>query len=470
MAIKQIQIDVADLTLGMFVSRLDRPWRNTPFPLQGFHVRSSEDIATLKTYCDYVFIDVTKGKGLLEENVVILPRSDRRGQIRSGRKLDRRNAGRSVSVVDDCPPIPIRKGVYESTVSLRIEAEHAKNIVRDLRGNLSLVSRQIARGKLEDYEKLKENVRGMVDSVLRCPDAFTWLVRLREKDQHIYDHSLRSSLWAVQFARFIGMDKQEISVLCLGTLLKDIGKIKVPNALLRKQNRTEEEELEYYKYIPYGVEMLRNTRKVEPRIISVVRYHAERHNGQGYPERLSGTKIPLLARVAGIATTYDIISNPRETSYPLAPSRAVSLLYDMRGDAFQEDLVVQFIQSVGLYPTGTLVELTTGDIGVIVEQHPKSRLTPQVAILGQSEDNLNENIFLVDLKDAQQTRLALEETSGVSLQDVDRIAVARDLEPIGYDVDLSNISTLFMKDEVQSKEGFWATLRGKMRFGSQNRL
>jgi HD-GYP domain-containing protein (c-di-GMP phosphodiesterase class II) len=467
MAIKQIQIGVADLTLGMFVSRLDRPWRNTPFPLQGFHVRSSEDIATLKTYCEYVFIDVTKGKGLLEGDSVLLPFNDRRGQIRSGVKPDRRNVGRSAPLVDDCPPINIRKGVYEITVSLRVEAEHAKNLVRDLRGNLSLVSRQISRGKLEDYGKLKENVGGMVESVLRCPDAFTWLVRLREKDQHTHDHSLRSALWAVQFARYIGMDKQEISVLCLGTLLKDIGKVKVPNSLLRKQNRTEEEELEYYKYVPHGVEMLRNARKVEPRVISIVRYHAERHNGQGFPERLSGTKIPLLARIAGIATTYDIISNPRETSHPLAPSRAVSLLYDMRGDAFQEDLVVQFIQSVGLYPTGTLVELTTGDIGVIVEQHPKSRLTPQVAILGQSEENLNEDIFLVDLKDAEQTRLALEETSGANLRGVDRIAVARDLEPVGYDVDLSNISTLFMKDEDQRKDGFWSTLRGKMGFGSQ---
>jgi HD-GYP domain-containing protein (c-di-GMP phosphodiesterase class II) len=467
MAISQIQISVSDLTLGMYVSRLDRPWKNTPFPLQGFYVRASEDIASLKSYCDHVYIDVIKGRGLLESAGVVSPRGDRRAQLRPA-SPDRRQTSRDLQVGEDCPPINVRKGIYDVTVSLRVEVEQAKHLVRDLRANLSLVSRQIVRGKLEDYDKLKENVGGMVESVLRCPDAFIWLVRLRDKDQHTHDHSLRSALWAVQFARFIGMDKREISVLCLGTLLKDIGKTKLSNALLRKQNRTEEEDREYQQYVTYGVEMLRNTHNVEPRVISIVRYHAERNNGQGFPERISGTKIPLLARIAGIAATYDAISNPRESDKPAAPSRAVSLLYNMRGEEFQEDLVVQFIQSVGLYPTGTLVELTTGDIGVIVEQHPQSRLTPQVAILGQSADNLNDNIFLIDLKDEEKTREALSQTGGIGLQDVDRVAIARDLEPMGYDIDLSNVSSLFMNDSVEAKEGFWSSLRGKMGFDRLN--
>ncbi|HAD10243.1 MAG TPA: diguanylate cyclase [Porticoccaceae bacterium] len=464
MELKQIQVNVADLTLGMYVSRLDRPWKNTPFPLQGFHIRASEDIATLKTYCDFVYIDVTKGKGVLGSNGTAAPNRDRRARIRQN-SVDRRKLTRDVPFADDgCPPINVRRGVYEVTTSLKAEAAHAQRLVRDLRANLNVVTRQIARGNVEDYENLKSNVSGMVESVLRCPDAFTWLVRLRDKDQHTHDHSLRSALWAVQFARYIGMDKSEISVLCMGTLLKDIGKVKIPNALLRKQDRSEEEEQEYQKYVEYGVEMLRSTRKVEPRVISVVRYHAERHNGQGYPERISGTKIPLLARIAGIATVYDSICNPREARQPLSPSRAVSVLYNMRGEAFQEDLVVQFIQSVGLYPTGTLVELSTGDIGVVVEQHPNSRLTPQVAVLGRSVDNLNENVFLIDLKDDEATRSLLEKNSNVDLGTVDRVAIARDLEPLGYEVDMANISSLFLLEGMDDgKGGLWQMLKEKLR-------
>ena len=463
MELKQIQVNVADLTLGMYVSRLDRPWKNTPFPLQGFYIRASEDIATLKTYCDFVYIDVTKGRGLLDSGDPA-PGGDRRARIRLD-SPDRRKNFRAVPHVDDgCPPINVRRGVYEVTTSLKAEAALAQRLVRDLRANLNVVSRQIARGNADDYENLKSNVGGMVESVLRCPDAFTWLVRLRDSDQHTHDHSLRSALWAVQFARYIGMDKNEISVLCMGTLLKDIGKIRIPNALLRKRDRSEEEEQEYQKYVEYGVEMLRNTRKVEPRVISVVRYHGERHNGQGFPERIAGTKIPLLARIAGIAATYDTICNPREATHPLAPSRAVSMLYNMRGEAFQEDLVVQFIQSVGLYPTGTLVELSTGDIGVVVEQHPKSRLTPQIAILGRSVDNLSENVYLIDLKNEETARTLLETNSNTDLGSVDRIAIARDLEPVGYEVDMANISALFLAETMsEGKGGFWQTLKEKLR-------
>lgn len=461
--LKQIQVNVADLTLGMYVSRLDRPWKNTPFPLQGFHIRASEDIATLKTYCDFVYIDVTKGRGLLESGGPA-PSGDRRARIRQN-STERRKTSRAVPYVDDgCPPINVRRGVYEVATSLKAEAAHAQRLVRDLRANLNVVSRQIARGNADDYDNLKSNVGGMVESVLRCPDAFTWLVRLRDKDQHTHDHSLRSALWAVQFARYIGMDKSEIAVLCMGTLLKDIGKIKIPNALLRKRDRSDDEEREYQKFVEYGVEMLRQTRKVEPRVISVVRYHAERHNGQGFPERISGTKIPLLARIAGIATTYDSICNPREATHPLAPSRAVSSLYNMRGEAFQEDLVVQFIQSVGLYPTGTLVELSTGDIGVVVEQHPKSRLTPQVAVLGRSVDDLNENVYLIDLKNEEAARTLMETNSNLDLGSVGRIAIARDLEPVGYEVDMVNVSTLFLAETLDDgKSGFWRTLKEKLR-------
>jgi len=168
----------------------------------------------------------------------------------------------------------------------------------------------------------------------------------------------------------------------------------------------------------------------------------------------------LLARIAGIATTYDAISNPREAVEPVAPSRAVSLLYNMRNNQFQEDLVVKFIQSIGLYPTGTLVELTTGDIGVVIEQHPQSRLMPQIAVLDQEETTLGGNCVLVDLKDEQETRRLLMENGRERVMGVAKVAIARDLEPTGYDVDLTAISSLFIQAEVNKKKSFLAGLKG----------
>ncbi len=459
MAIKQVQVEVDNLTVGMYVSRLDRPWSQTPFPLQGFHVRSKEDIITLRAYCDYVYVDTEKGRTPVDATGnVSAPKGDIRRRGAVGRRRGDRDSGFSTS------PLVVRKGVYAATVALSQEMARAETVVKHLKGHLTVVSKQIAKGKLVDYDKLRHSVDEMVSSVLRCPDAFTWLVRLRAKDSHTHDHSLRSALWAVQFARFIGMEKQEISVLCMGTMLKDVGKIKIPNALLRKLDRSEEEQLEYQRFVDYGVEMLRNSRAVEPRVISVVRYHCERLNGTGFPERLSGNKIPLLARMAGIATVFDAVSNPVESEEPISPSKAVSSLYNLRGIEFQEDLVVQFIQSIGLYPTGTLVELTSGDIGVVVEQHSNSRLTPQVAVLDRLGGDLNKNFFLIDLKDQEETRKAMLEQGRKDVEVVDRISIARDLEPSGYEIDMDTISTVFMNVEVEEKStGLLSSLRDRFR-------
>ena len=457
MAIKQQQVEVDHLAIGMYVSRLDRPWSQTPFPLQGFHVRSTEDIITLRAYCDYVYVDTEKGRSPIDAGGTVVPQ---RGRPAGGAESVRGRPSDAFST----SPLVVRKGVYTATVALRDEMDKAQTIVKHLKGQLTVVIKQIAKGKLADYDKLRHSVDDMVSSVLRCPDAFTWLIRLREQDARTHDHSLRSALWAIQFARFIGMEKQEVSVLCMGTLLKDVGKLDIPNGILRKQNRSAEEQLEYESFVARGVEMLRETRSVEPRIISVVRYHCERLNGTGFPERLSGNKIPLLARIAGIATVFDAVSNPEESDEPVSPSKAVSTLYNMRGVDFQEDLVVQFIQSIGLYPTGTLVELTTGDIGVVVEQHPDSRLTPQVAVLDQSGGDLNKNFYLVNLKDQDETRRVMLERGREQVQELNRISIARDLEPTGYDVDLGTISTVFMKVEIEKKKaGLLEGLRDRFR-------
>lgn len=460
MAIKQVKIGVNDLTIGMYVSQLDRPWTHTPFPLQGFQIRSTEDINTVRHYCDYVFIDTTKGKGPLETSGAIVP--EVRGELSRPRRDGRLPKGGAADT-NEPSPLVVRKGVYGTTVSLRAEIRLAQVLLKSIEAQLTQAARQIARGRLADYDQLKHSVDDMVGSILRCPDAFTWLIRLRQHDPGVHEHSLRSALWAVQFARFIGMDKREIATLCMGTLLKDIGKARVPTAVLRKRNRSPEEEIEYRKFVAHGVEMLRETRDVEPRVISVVRYHCERMNGSGFPEGLIGSKIPLLARIAGIATAFDALSNPLESEQPVAPSKAVSLLYDMRTSEFQEDLVVQFIQSIGLYPAGTLVELTTGDIGVVVEQHPNSRLTPQVAVLDRMGGDLNKNFLLIDLKEQEAARDVLVARGRDYLAQGDRIAIARDLEPTGYDIDVKAISVLFMQAEEERRASLLAQLRERFR-------
>jgi hypothetical protein len=157
----------------------------------------------------------------------------------------------------------------------------------------------------------------------------------------------------------------------------------------------------------------------------------------------------------------------------------VSLLYNLWDKKFQDDLVVQFIQSIGLYPTGTLVELTTGDVGIVVEQHSESRLTPKVAVLDQQKAEASGTYILVDLKDENLARKILEKSGQSKAKSVSKLAIARDLELSGYDVDIAAVTSVFMKSAqtvletavsegeteapAQRQGGFYAALRDRLR-------
>lgn len=467
MGIKQLQVSTSHLALGMYVAKLDRPWSQTPFPLQGFLVKMPKDINMLRAYCEYVYIDVSKGRAPLETDF-------KNAQVYVNKETLSEKAVANVAtapsraVENRSSAIVVRRNVYQKAVPLSVEVKQAESALEGLGEQLFLAVKQVAKDQPIDYHNLRGCVNRMVDSVVRCPDAFNWLMRLRLKDQYTHDHSLRAALWATQFGRFIGLPKDEISVLCMGVLLKDIGKLKIPTEILSKHHRTPEEEDIYRTFVNHSVQMLRKTPGVEPRVLSVIKYHCERFNGSGFPQGLSNGKIPLLARIAGIATTYDAISNPRESAEPLAPSKAVSALYNMRDKLFQEDLVVQFIKSIGLYPTGTVVELTTGDIGIVVEQHEDSRLTPQVAVMGNA--NSSENYILVDLLDEEASRRTLLKNGFIQAGMVAKLAIARDLEPSGYGIDMSAVSHLFMRPVAGKLSkaaggkaaGFFAQLKNRL--------
>ena len=434
MGIKQIKIDVNELTVGMFVSGLDRPWTQTPFPLQGFYIRDLNDIRDLKHHCHYVYIDVIKGNAPIKTKLKTVSKPLEKPELRSAR-------GTRMSGV---APIRVRRDVYTEVQPIEKEIGQAKALHQQVYQAVGSVLEQIGSGNHHlPVRETKLAASAMVDSVLRSPDAFTWLSRVREKDEHTYSHAVRSAVWAILFGRHIGLPKPELDVLAMGVLLKDIGKTKLPKQLIEKVLRTDVEQDAYEKFVDYGVEILRELPDVKPRVTSVVKAHCERVNGSGFPAHLRGDKIPLLGKIAGIVTFYDETTNPRNAN-PRSPSKAVSLLYEARGIEFQEDLVVEFIRAIGLYPTGTLVELNTGEVAVVAEQNFERRLKPKVMIV---LDSVKQPLFepmLVDLAELERERQAKIESGKYTEAELDPIEIVQDLQPGLYDIDLESIQNQFI--------------------------
>jgi len=237
----------------------------------------------------------------------------------------------------------------------------------------------------------------------------------------------------------------------VATLLKDLGKLKIADEVLRMVKRDPRSELEYRKFVEHSVQLLSADPQMDPQVVNIVRCHREQHDGSGYPQGLRGDKIPVLARMCGIVTFYDEATNPRGASQPVAPSKAVAQLYDHRGIAFQEQLVVEFIQAIGLYPTGTQVELSSGEIGVVVEQTYARRLKPKVMLVLDRDKQPLAEARLFDMAADDDRKQKLIERGKLGPQD--KVTILKDVEPGSFpQVDVAAVrdSYLFRQQKLPS--------------------
>ncbi|MDX1757328.1 MAG: DUF3391 domain-containing protein [Marinobacter sp.] len=376
MGVRQKKIAAHDLTVGMFVSDLDRPWHQTPFPIQGFRIRSDEDVRSVTSYCSWVMIDVPELRDTIsfeQSNTPIFPR--RRGATRRGSRE-----------VVQLPPVQIKNPVqYPEAAPFRKEVKASAKLLQGAEDALNQVYDRLKEGEAPDLRPLAASVQKMTDSVVRNPDALLWLSRMQEHDDYIYRHGLNAAVWGLVFGRYLGLEQGLLNHLAMGCLLAQLGKMDLPTELLRDEEALSNDEFAHYKsYVALGVQRLGDL-GLSRAVTSVVQYHRERHNGSGFPEGIRGDRIPLLAKIAGLVSCYESLIAPRDPQRAMAPAQAVAQLYEVRNIEFQEDLVEKFIQTVGVYPVGTLVELSDGQRGVVVSHSPERRLLPRVMVMTDRE-------------------------------------------------------------------------------------
>ncbi|MCB1837548.1 MAG: DUF3391 domain-containing protein [Alcanivoracaceae bacterium] len=388
MSVKVEKVTTQDLQLGMYVSQLDRPWIETPFPMQGFHIRSQDDIEKLRVWCKHVYIDLRLGVGPVTAPPVTFAPSSKPKAVAEVRG----NVGKFT---------PIR---YTTTAPLKKEVATAAPYHREVTRAVVHLFNQVREGQPLNFTIARKASRAVVASILRNPDAMVWLARLKDKDSYSYNHSIRSAILAAVFGRHLGLPTDVLENLVTGVLVMDIGNARLPRKLLA----TNEQELDaadrraVREHVQHSLDILEKCDGINDQILGVVQYHHERHDGSGYPHGLQGTQIPLLARIAGIVDTYDAISSPRLWAEARNATETVSVLYAERDQAFQGSLVEQFIQSIGVYPTGTIVEMSNQEVGVVIAQNPSRRLRPQVmVVLGADKQPLPQP-RVTDLLNVQQ--------------------------------------------------------------------
>jgi HD-GYP domain-containing protein (c-di-GMP phosphodiesterase class II) len=363
------KIYVHQLETGMYVSGLDRPWLETPFYLQGFMIRNAGDVQKLSLYCDYVYVDYEKSVTNLDVEVS--------HKLSHSRKL-------GVAATPFNKELSTRRIVnYDEKIAVTSEIRDANKAYQQIKDEFDNMASRIDSGKALNIANLSEVIDPLVDSVIRNPGASIWLARLKSQDSYTYRHCIAVAIWCSVIGRQIGLPKKELALLSMGGMLLDIGKLKIPGAVLNKRQQLSEREFSLVKkHVDLSLKMAADSsRRIPQAVMDMIACHHERFNGSGYPQSLQGSQIPLYARIAAIADCYDAITSQRVYAKPIPHALAIKKMYEWRGYDFQPELIEAFIQSVGIYPTGTLVELSSGEVGIVVKENPGKRLRPQVLVI-----------------------------------------------------------------------------------------
>ncbi len=340
----------------MYVSRLDRPWRETPFLFQGFHIVEASEIEEIKEQTRHVYI-------LVPDEEIEVGSAPRGGSETGVGRYDENHARRASIQIDQ--ELPAARKSHQEIANLVEEIEGALDSNEEL-----------------DMPRIKRTIRYMVESIRRNPDAYIWLTRIKRYNSYAYNHSLSASVWATAFGRQMELDEESLNDIAVGTLLMDVGLTRVPNEILQKSSRLTHDEWEVVKtHVGAGMDMLEGTPGISPEIIQLVATHHERLDGSGYPRGLRGTAIPLFGQMAGIVDFYTAITMPRPYMKAVSPSAALQLLYKQREKYFSDKLVNGFIQTLSAYPTGSLVELNTGEVAIVTSQNPGWLLRPKIILL-----------------------------------------------------------------------------------------
>lgn len=356
----------SQLTLGMYITELDRPWLESPFLFQGFELKTQAQLQAVRNLCSYVYVDQTKTRKIIQPNGISSPSENSLSKI--------------INLHDNVAPRKL--GSFEKEF-LSAEKAYANtdSLVADF-------MKKAAQGKSIDGWLAKKAVSDCVSTVLQSPDAMLWLMRLKDKDEHSASHSLNTCVLAIVLGRHLNLPEAAITNLGLCGMLHDIGKMRIPHRIITKKGDLQEDEIKILQsHTLLGYELLKSSDNIESCVLETALTHHERLDGTGYPRKLTQASISDFTKIISIASTYDSLINSRTNETNKTHLDATHLMTKMVGSKLDRNLLIKFIESLGVYPPGCLVLMSNGAIAIVVEVNERMKLRPKVILIRDEEGN-----------------------------------------------------------------------------------
>ncbi len=378
MSLKRKKISTAQLEVGMFVNKLCAPWWQHPFWRSKFIITSSTQIdKILASGIEQVIIDMHKGADISHPSTT--------------KPLEQSETSKTSDAPTEVP--------MEQELDRAIAVyDQSKQAIRSMFDDIRM-------GKSVTIETATSMVSAISESVMSNSSALISIVRLKTADEYTYMHSVAVCALMIALAKACGYDQKACKEVGLAGLLHDIGKVTIPNAIINKAGALTEEEFRIMRTHPQrGYDILKTQYQVSEAILDVCLHHHERIDGQGYPNKLVGDQISQLTKMASICDVYDAVTSTRPYKAGWNPSKALKEMAKWDGH-FDNKLFQTFVKMIGIYPVGSFVRLQSDKMGVVIEQHKDSLLTPRVKVFysATSHSFINEEIIDLSSKKANDS-------------------------------------------------------------------
>lgn len=367
--LKKISTD--NLKVGMYVQQFCGAWNDTPFWRTSLLINSSKLLQQVQTSnVKEIWIDISKGLDV--ENILTID-----SKIESD-------------------AVPEKKLPHYSSFDDEISC--ARKICADGKTAVSTMFQEARMGKALDTKQALSLVEEISSSVMRNPDALISLARLKSKDDYTYMHSVAVCALMVALAKKMKFNEEQIKDAGLAGLLHDIGKMMVPQQILDKPGKLTDEEFLLIKEHPlHGYQILLKGENLTETVLDVCLHHHEKMNGNGYPHGLKDDQISIFARMGAVCDVYDAITSNRAYKPGWEPTESLRRMAEWSGSHFDVNVFQAFVKCIGIYPTGSLVRLSSGKVGVVVEQSENSLLTPKVKVFFSVRSNSYIQPEIIDL-------------------------------------------------------------------------
>jgi len=356
--LKRIEMSVRELKIGMYVAELDKPWKESSFMFQGFPIEDQKQLDQLSKECRKVTVEFRSQNAY--EIFLLTCEFESESTTENPTKNDTFNTEL---------PNAIHAFKQGLTVSRRLKKNASQSIPIDI-------------------VECQKVVELCAKSLRRNKSVLLLLINLRHEEQYNLEHSFRVTILTMAFGIYLGMSDEQIRLIGNSAMLHDIGKSTIPDSMLNKPGKLNKAEAYVLKSHPTeSFRLLSKTKGVSEANKEIALSYHEREDGKGYPRQIPKDRVSRYAKIVGIVSSYDAMISERSYSTVKSTSETIRYLKKSAGTKFNSELVSQYIEWLGDIPVGSLVEMNSGEIGVVVSNGDQTKPYPEIALITDESKN-----------------------------------------------------------------------------------